>query len=62
MDIKKVKRAREEAKRFIVFCELYGEESKKFGSGSVYDSPKEAGLVRAQSIILTRFLAEMRKY
>lgn len=56
MNIEDIKIAREEAKRFLEFTEDF----LKAVDGHDWGNPAERGLVRAQSLILSRALAAMR--
>lgn len=57
MEIEDIKQAREEAKKFIKFVDdLFAAEKEKV----YYTNPAESGLVKAQSIILSRALSAMR--
>ena len=58
MDILTIKEAREEARRFVVMADLLIAQS---AGRSLYDFPKECGVVKAQSLLLWRKLAEMRR-
>lgn len=57
MNIKDIKQAREEAKKFIEFVDdmMAAEKEKAY-----WFTPAESGLVSAQSIILSRALSAMR--
>jgi len=56
MNIEDIKVAKNEAKKFLE----YTEEFLKMMDGHEWGNPAERGLVRAQSIILSRALAAMR--
>ena len=56
MNIEDIKIARNEAKKFLEFTEDF----LKVMDGHCWGNPAERGLVRAQSIILSRALAAMR--
>ena len=56
MDIRMIKEAREEAVRFVTACDRLLREE-----GPAYNHPRESGIVRAQSLLLWRCLATMRR-
>lgn len=62
MEIEDIKKAQKEAKKFIEFVEdwLKAEEQRKENPYFVYNCPAEIGLVKAQSLILSRQLSAMR--
>ena len=62
MEIKDIKKAKEEAKKFIEFVEdfLIAEKQRSEDKGWYLNCPAESGLVKAQSLILSRQLAVMR--
>lgn len=59
MKLEDIKQAREEAKRFVKFTDdlLKALDGKDF---YYWDHPAETGIVKAQSIILSRALSAMR--
>jgi hypothetical protein len=62
MKIEDIKKAKEEAEKFIKFVEdfLIAEKQRIEGTGWYLSCPAESGLVKAQSLILSRQLATMR--
>jgi len=61
MKITSIREAKTEARKFIKFCEEFEEKVKKEDAYSCWNCPRERGLVKAQSMILTRSLSSMRK-
>lgn len=59
MNKEKIQKAREEAKKFVMFCD--DAIAARSQEGRDWDSPRETGLVRHQSMILTRALADLRR-
>lgn len=61
MNIEDIKKAKAEAKKFIEFVDdlLIAEEQRK-EKRWYYNCPAESGLVKAQSLILSRSLSAMR--
>lgn len=57
MEIEDIKKARAEAKKFIKYCDDFFVADKE---KDYYSTPAESGLVKAQSLILSRQLSAMR--
>ena len=61
MNIADVKKAKEEAKKFIdLIDDLLVAEGERAEKGWYFSCPAETGLVKAQSLILSRQLSAMR--
>ena len=62
MKIEDIKKAKEEAEKFIKFVEdlLIAEKQRGEGTGWYLSCPAESGLIKAQSLILSRQLSAMR--
>lgn len=62
MKIEDIKKAREEAKKFIALVDdwLIAEKEREENPCFIYSCPAEIGLVKAQSLILSRQLSAMR--
>ena len=61
MNISDIKKAKEEAKKFIdLIDDLLVAEDERAEKGWYYNCPAETGLVKAQSLILSRQLSAMR--
>ena len=64
MNIENIKKAKEEALRFVERVDELLREKTKYDSGDKkywFNAPKQSGAVRRASLDLTRALAEMRK-
>lgn len=64
MNIENIKKAKQEALRFVERADALLQERKKYDEGEkkyCFNAPKESGAVRRASLDLTRALAEMRK-
>ena len=61
MKITSIREAKTEARKFIKFCDEFEEKVKQENKYHECECPRERGLVRAQSMILTRALSSMRK-